>query len=298
MAFLFPEEVIATEYGLELEDRLKAQFDIHKVDLQSQIQNLCSPKLRWLFLLTPCHLDEPVTPLPSHSKSEPEVTSLGAVAWVHRGISTGNNKFFVLADQLVERIGIPKDYLEKVVPTKIRFDTHILDDNTWKDWRKSGKSCWLLAIPGHTSRAQLGALTNYIRLGEREGVHLAPTCTARKPWYSVRIPTEVPDFIFTYMSRGSPRFVYNKARAHILTNLLGVRLRHSTKCDMGDIAEYLSAALASWIENNNVGRRYAGGLVKFEPGDLQRMPVPKDLVFAVTSAKPFVLSAVDATQEQ
>jgi hypothetical protein len=220
------------------------------------------------------------------------------VAWVHRGISTGNNKFFVLTDQLVERIGVPRDYLEKVVPTKIRFDTHIIDDNTWKDWRKSGKSCWLLAIPRHTSTAQLGALTNYIRVGEREGVHLAPTCRARKPWYSVRVPREFPDFIFTYMSRGSPRFMYNKARAHILTNLLGVRLRHSTRCDMGDIARYLNETLTSWIENNNVGRRYAGGLVKFEPGDLQRMPVPKDLVSRVTSAKPFVLSPVGATREQ
>src|SRR5437660_11236836 len=77
------------------------------------------------------------------------------------------------------------------------------------------------------------------------------------------------------MSRIRPRFVYNEARANVLTNLIAVDLNFHDKdgFDKSEFVKSLNRNLWNWIENNNVGRRYSGGLLKFEPGDLNKMPI-------------------------
>lgn len=212
-------------------------------------------------------------------KKEKATTFLSCLAAVHRGISTGANRFFVLTENRAKELGIWGNvaYLRRIIPTKIakaRLGV-VFDDETWQHLRKEGKPCWLLSLPEKVPDSFPSGIKQYLREGERLGIHMSPTCKNRKYWYSIRIP-DVPDLLFTYVSRGFPVFTYNKAKAHNLTNLLGVYLKFlvfSEDNQMKLLAGLLSNELVKWVNQNFVGRRYKGGLIKFEPSDLERMPI-------------------------
>ena len=214
-------------------------------------------------------------------KNKGKITvSLGDIASVHRGISTGANDFFVLTDMEVEAMGLSKtDYVRMVMPTRIRKDElpTVFGIEDWNDLKENGKRCWLLCLPSVSPDELPSSVKEYIRKGERNGIQLIPTCRDREPWYHIKISrTPVSDLVFTYMSRGYPKFIYNKARVYNLTNLLGIRISGPTRFSdrkMANFVEQLNTELEKWIDLEVVGRKYPGGLVKFEPGDLKNMPI-------------------------
>jgi len=213
-------------------------------------------------------------------KKDRETAFLGYLANIHRGISTGSNSFFVLTDDRAKELGVMGNatYLRRIVPTKIakmRLGV-VLDGEAWQNLRKEGKACWLLSLPEKVPPNSFpSCIRDYLKTGERLGIHLIPTCKNRKDWYSIRVPN-APDILFTYVSRGFPIFTYNKVQAHNLTNLLGVYLKFPINPEnnrMRLLAELLNSEMVKWVNQNSVGRKYKGGLIKFEPSDLERMPI-------------------------
>jgi hypothetical protein len=91
----------------------------------------------------------------------------------------------------------------------------------------------------------------------------------RRPWWAVRLLAPAP-IISTYMARRPPTFVLNRARVRHINIAHGFYPR-------GEINEEMLAALVRWLRLNvgiDGGRAYAGGLIKFEPGELERLVVP------------------------
>lgn len=296
MVFVVPMEMDGTQYGSDLLKQLRRKFTVsskimhyanqtwHVEDLQeltlekhSQIRNVWN-----LMLFQSVSEGKTGTRFSRRLRARKtrEVTvPLGSFASVHRGISTGANKFFVLSNEMVEKIGMSVGYLRKVIPTKIRkvdFST-VFDEDLWNNLREKGLPCWLLSLPSKIRTDDLPfEVRQYIKKGERLGVHLVPTCKNRKPWYYIRIPPRIPDLVFTYISRGYPKFIYNKACAYNLTNLLGIYvnapIRHSDE-KMVNLTKLLNNEIKNWIDQESAGRKYAGGLIKFEPGDLRIMAI-------------------------
>jgi len=227
---------------------------------------------------------------------------LSSIADVHRGISTGANKFFLLTDESVKQIGVPTGYLKKIVPTRIRLPVGVFGLEDWEEHRRMGRPCWMLTLPRAVPVEELPpGVRQYIARGESQGINLIPTCRSRRPkapWYFIRT-SRVPDLIFTYMSR-NPRFIYNEARAYVLTNLLEIHLKISQVSQvsekMKELSLVLSGELASWIKKESAGRRYLGGLLKFEPGDLSKMPISRSLLDMVLSDDPHLRSSIVGRQ--
>jgi len=298
MIFITPLEMHGTRYGMELLKGLRSKFDFsgkilyydgtkhvwQMADLQEvSIEKHAHIRQVWTLMLFQ-HLSKSnnakVVSRISKRKEESTVP-LAAIARVHRGVSTGANNFFVINDRLVKKIGVPMDHLRKVIPTKIqkaRF-SNIFKEQDWEKLREEGKSCWLLFLqPNARTDALPQGLRRYIRVGEEHGIPRIPTCRNRKSWYSVSVPLRIPDFFFTYISRGYPRFIYNAARVYNLTNLLGVYLTKPMSLSDSKAEIFvgsLDAEIRDWIDEESVGRKYVGGLIKFEPGDLEKMPIPK-----------------------
>jgi hypothetical protein len=210
------------------------------------------------------------------------------IANVRRGISTGANSYFALTDQMVQKWDIPEEWRTRIIPTKIRLPEQVFGEREWKELREAGRPCWLLKIPPESKFEQLpDSLKEYIGSGEKDQINKRPTCKFRDPWYCVPV-TPAPDMIFTYMSRDRPRFIYNQARAHILTNLLGLVLKAPDmrrEATMTDLSRLLTENLVAWIKETGAGRRYAGGLTKFEPGDLRNMPINSEILSILTPTK-------------
>jgi len=273
MVFLFPLGMNEVDYGHDLLKQLGTRFKVTRVGHYGDMT-------MFSFETNP---QTAKTALPA-SKPRNEI-HLEDFANVHRGISTGCNDFFVLTQSEVDKYSIPEKFLRKVVPTKIRMNylRFTLDD--WNNFRKLGKPCWMLAIPEKIQRTDLPrGLLHYIELGEEKELHKIRTCAIRKSWYSIRWNTEsIPQFFFTYMFRGYPRFVYNPDKLWNLTNLLGVSLISSPQIQsqyyhntMARLAELLNEDVEIMMRRGVLGRRYGGGLLKFEPGDLDLMPLSKN----------------------
>jgi len=297
MLFIMPLEMNGTQYGSAQLEQLKTAFRLDNqiiyYDERGRSWNSLAPhqvsldmhtltRYAWNLILFHPIIEKRINATISKKVGgkDGKIAFLGHLADVHRGISTGSNSFFVLTDDRAKELGVWGNtaYLRRIVPTKIpkiRLGI-VLDEEAWKNLKKEGKACWLLSLP---ERAPLDSfpsgIREYLKTGERLGIHLIPTCKERKNWYSVRVPN-APDMFFTYVSRGFPIFTYNEVRAHNLTNLLGIYLKFPIfleKNRMKLLAELLNSEMVKWVNQNSVGRKYKGGLIKFEPSDLERMAI-------------------------
>jgi len=299
MMFVVPPEMNGTRYGsLQLKD-LKERFkqtneaifyitkhgwvakpvDQISLDLHAKIRKL------WTFTYF-----EPVKQgiINKTPKTRINNISLRQIAEVHRGISTGANKFFILTDKIANELCVTekekKDFLEKVIPTRIPQLKSVFSEADWGYLLKEDKPCWLLTISPEKAFDSLPiSIREYLSQGKASGIHNTPTSKNRDPWYYVKHSKRVPHLFFTYIARGFPRFIYNEAKVYNLTNLLGIYLNQSFDSldnnEMATLVEDLNLSVKNWFKNEpvGVGRRYSGGIVKLEPNDLQMLPISKRL---------------------
>ena len=82
--------------------------------------------------------------------------------------------------------------------------------------------------------------------------------------------TRTPRLVMTYMGRRPPAFALNAAGAKLINVAHGLypRVPMSEPC----LARYVGWLNANVREES--GRTYAGGLTKFEPGEVMRLAVP------------------------
>lgn len=95
----------------------------------------------------------------------------------------------------------------------------------------------------------------------------------RKPWWKVGLKAP-PPIVMSYMGRRPPRFARNACGARIINIAHGLTPSRP-------ISHRSQDRLVAWLNDNvrvTAGRTYGGGMVKFEPGDAMRIPLPNDLI--------------------
>jgi hypothetical protein len=117
------------------------------------------------------------------------------------------------------------------------------------------------------------AAQRHINEGELCGVHLAYKCASRTPWWRVPL-VEIPDLFLTYMNHDRPRLIANEARAHSLNSVYGVALHHGRKTIGRALLPIACLNSLTLLGAEVVGRSYGGGLLKLEPKEADRLPVP------------------------
>ncbi len=115
-------------------------------------------------------------------------------------------------------------------------------------------------------RRQVGAFLAWAR---SQNAHESYVASHRKPWWSVRLREPAPVLV-TYMGRRPPVFVRNLAKARCLNIAHGLYPREP-------ISDALLTAVLLYLQggvSTSDGRTYAGGLIKFEPRELERLRLP------------------------
>ena len=113
------------------------------------------------------------------------------------------------------------------------------------------------------------AVEAFLIWAKARGAHEGYVARHRKPWWSVGLRRPAP-IIASYMARRPPAFVRNTAGARHLNIAHGLYPR----VPLSDRAvRKLVAFLAANVKLSD-GRMYAGGLTKFEPREMERLPVP------------------------
>ena len=188
---------------------------------------------------------------------------LGELVRVHRGTVTGANKVWV---RLRNDVDLPEEVLFPSV-TKARelflAGDRLLDETSLKV---------VIDLPVDLDlfdMADRKRIDNFLRTAKGEQADQGYVANNRRAWYSVGLREPAP-VLATYMARRPPAFVRNDVDARHINIAHGLYPRQPiTDTQLDLLAGYLRTAVTL-----GQGRTYAGGLTKFEPREMERIPVP------------------------
>lgn len=186
------------------------------------------------------------------------------------GAVSGNNSYFTLTKAEANHLGLRKSDLLPISPPGSR---HLkggrVTERTWQLMADEGARCYLFYPKEKLSIAA----AKYIAQGEKKKVHTAYKCEARDPWYMVPL-VKTPDLFLTYMNHDRPRLVTNEAQLEILNSLYGVTLNHGRKAIGRELLPVAAINSLTLLGAEMVGRAYGGGLLKLEPREADKLPLP------------------------
>lgn len=187
------------------------------------------------------------------------------------GVVTGENSFFCLSDEEVTAAGLHERDLLPVSPPGSRHLRALeFGPRAWSQLKAEGRRCWLF-YPNNSTPSKAAAA--YIEAGLKRSIHEGYKCSMRTPWWRVPLVPK-PDLFLTYMDHERPRLVTNSAGAQHLNSLYGVRLKKGRKITGSQMLPLATLNTVSLLGAEVHGRSYGGGLLKLEPRDADRVPVP------------------------
>lgn len=198
---------------------------------------------------------------------------LGELCRVHRGTVTGANAVFIANADASE---VPDRFKFRSV-TKAReliAAGRVLSDPS--SLRQ------VVDLPDDLDQLPVGEKAGVLRFLEAaraKGADQGYVARNRRAWWSVGLRAPAP-ILATYMARRAPTFVRNIAEARHINIAHGLYPREAlSESQMLRLVDYLSTGI-SVLD----GRTYAGGLTKFEPGEMERLLVPSPSLLAAIPA--------------
>lgn len=207
------------------------------------------------------------TPLTQGARKVPAgYVELGELCRVHRGQVTGANAVWIAGphgDTLPESVLFPT-----VTRARELFSAGkaLVDASALR--RVIDIPSDLDALPPDERQS----VEQFLRVARRMGADRGFIARHRRAWWSVGLRAPAP-ILATYMARRPPAFVRNAAGARHINIAHGLYPRAPlSERALNALAEYLSSAT-----DVTQGRTYAGGLTKFEPGEMERLLVPSPM---------------------
>lgn len=188
---------------------------------------------------------------------------LGELCRVHRGQVTGANKIWISGEHT------------EGLPTRVLFPTVTKARELIAAGKILANASGLRSVVDlpedldEFDKDERKAIERFLRVAKAEGAHAGYIASHRKAWWAVGLRKPAP-ILATYMARRAPVFTRNLASARHINVAHGLYPRAALSDDMlHSLVDYLSTGI-SVID----GRTYAGGLTKFEPGEMERLFVP------------------------
>jgi adenine-specific DNA-methyltransferase len=191
------------------------------------------------------------------------LVELGELCRVHRGQVTGANKVWITVG---DDSGLPARFL---LPAVTRASELFRAGDTLAC--SAALRC-VIDLPADLSALPAGEraqVTAFLDLARAAGAAESYVARHRSPWWRVRLAEPAP-ILASYMARRPPAFVRNLAAARHVNIAHGLYPRDPLPpAALDGLAAYLRSSVTT-----GQGRLYAGGLAKFEPGDMERLLVP------------------------
>jgi adenine-specific DNA-methyltransferase len=198
---------------------------------------------------------------------------LGELCRVHRGQVTGANAVWVTAGP---HPLVPARFC---VPAVTRARELIAAGPVLAP---GAPLCQVISLPADLDDLPAGeraGLARFLRHATAAGAADSYVARHRTPWWRVRLG-EPPPIMASYMGRRPPVFVRNQAGASYLNIAHGLYPREPLEPGVLDaLAAFLSRSVSP-----EQGRVYAGGLIKFEPREMERLLVPGPALLAAGTA--------------
>ncbi len=222
-------------------------------------------------------------------------TTLGSYFKIKRGIATGDNSFFIINEDTRVKYNIPKTVLTPLIPPPRKLKTNIY---TVDDLSSDGLYLITCREPLDVVKDKYEGLYNYIKEGMNDGVNLRANCRNRTPWYGLE-RRDVPPILVSYMGRDNNdlslpiKFILNQANVIATNSYLCLYIKDEYKHNNDKIYKTIWHILSSIPKDVLIahGRMYGGGLLKWEPKELESIPCP-DLSKYLNSIQPSLFEMV------
>jgi adenine-specific DNA-methyltransferase len=188
---------------------------------------------------------------------------LGELFRVHRGQVTGGNAVWIETQTTPE---VPKRFRLPAVTSARELLAGAELASTRGLRRVIDLPAELDVLPAEERKT----VQRFLAWARRHGAHESYIARHRSPWWSVGLRAPAP-ILCTYMARRAPVFVRNAAKARHINIAHGLYPREP-------LSEAAIAAIFAYLRGHTStagGRTYAGGLVKFEPKELERLLLPR-----------------------
>jgi hypothetical protein len=188
---------------------------------------------------------------------------LGELCDVHRGQVTGNNRIWI---EGAHSKGLPDSVLVPCVTKARELFANAALSSSVSLRRVIDLPNSLDELPG----SERAAVEAFLAVARGMGGDRGFIATHRKRWWCVALGAPAP-ILATYMARRTPAFVRNLIGARHINIAHGLYPRQP-------LSDVLLDSLASYLAREttlDLGRTYAGGLTKFEPGEMARIWVPE-----------------------
>jgi adenine-specific DNA-methyltransferase len=205
----------------------------------------------------------PLATSPSGRRRPEGMVELGELCRVHRGQVTGANRVWITA---TGASGLPARFL---LPAVTRASELFRAGDTLASSAALKRVIDLPADLAALPAGERAQVTAFLERARAAGAAESYVARHRSPWWRVRLAEPAP-ILASYMARRPPAFVRNLAGARHVNIAHGLYPRESLPpAALDGLAAYLRGSVTA-----GQGRLYAGGLAKFEPGDMERLLVP------------------------
>jgi hypothetical protein len=198
---------------------------------------------------------------------------LKSIARIRLGGVTGDASFFLMDDEKRKGLRLPASALTPVVSKARHLRFACLEREQWNELKDSDERVWLFN-PKPLLTRQNSRVKSYLYPKQGGCNREAYKVAGRKPWYRTPLLSRADAFM-SGMGQHGPWLCINEMPDLRATNTLYVVsfLRQHRQ----DRYMWALALLSSIAQRQirGIGRHYADGLIKYEPGPLGEVELPR-----------------------
>ena len=290
LAFLVPASATFTEYGREALTRVCKHFsyvEIRKLDEPPKWSSVAEERGAF-FLARGYKIGSSEVPMPctlapcKNNKVEYDSeachafrelidssSTLGDVGQVAIGVVTGCNSVFLISEKERREEGIALEDVLPIVGRTKHVPGLLVDQADLREQGIRGEKTWLLC-PKDISERFSGVRRRLARVSPRKRCNTA-WFQKRRPWWAVDVGP-CCDAIFTYMNHTGPRLILADQGIRCTNTLHRVRFGDGVTRSERVAAALTLVSTFGQLAAERTGRRYGGGLLKFELGEARALP--------------------------
>lgn len=201
-------------------------------------------------------------------RNHPQVKPISDFASVDVGIVTGRNEFFMLSQETAEEWDL-LPFTQRVVTRSPHLKGLFFTREDFKSNLEHGHRALLFLPPNEDFEDLPDPCKRYIEYGEKSGFNTGYKCRIRKRWF-ITPSLWTPEGFALRQVHGFPKLIVNQAEASSTDTVHRVRT-------MGEVSiEQVSIALLNSLTfafSEISGRSYGGGVLTFEPTEVEDLPI-------------------------
>lgn len=208
-------------------------------------------------------------------KNDKRIIPCNKILEVDVGLVTGRNEFFMLSESQVKEWKLEK-YTIPVVSRSNQIKGITFSEKDFIQNSQEEQSVHLFIPPNEDFENLPKECQKYITYGESKGFHTGYKCRTRKRWY-ITPSLWVPDGFALRQVGNYPKLAVNQTGASSTDTIHRVRFKEGIDKQLATVSILNSLSFAF---SEITGRSYGGGVMTFEPTEIEeiRIPVLKDFV--------------------